>query len=106
MGMQQHRKHPLPVVRAVHGHGIFLLEHGEPTIPVRSPAAGAPSASCTGEAPPLWSAGCSQPSMGGRPPGAKMPPGGGSLTSRDPTRARSASAPQGRRKQGRQPDCD
>jgi hypothetical protein len=30
MGMQQHRKNPLPVVRAVHGHGIFLLEHGEP----------------------------------------------------------------------------
>jgi hypothetical protein len=29
MGMQQHRKHPLPVVRAAHGDGIFLLAHGE-----------------------------------------------------------------------------
>ena len=25
MGIQQHRKHPLPVVRAAHGHEIFLL---------------------------------------------------------------------------------
>jgi hypothetical protein len=33
MGVQQHRKHPLPVVRAADGHGIFLLEHGEPHDP-------------------------------------------------------------------------
>jgi len=33
MGIQQHRKHPLPVVRAADGHGIFLLEHGEPHDP-------------------------------------------------------------------------
>ena len=68
MRVQQHRKHPLPVVRAVHGHGIFRLEHGEPTIPVRSPAAGASSSSSTGEAPPLWSAVCSQTSTAGRHP--------------------------------------
>jgi hypothetical protein len=37
MGMQQHRKHPLPVVRAVHGHGIFLLAHGEPHDPCPVP---------------------------------------------------------------------
>ena len=29
MGVQQRRQNPLPVVRAVHGNGIFLLEHGE-----------------------------------------------------------------------------
>jgi hypothetical protein len=75
-------------------------------IPVRSPTAGAPSSSCTGEAPPLWSAVCSQPSMGGRHPGAKMTPGGGSPTSRAPTEARSASAPQGRQEHGRRPACD
>ena len=44
--------------------------------------------------------------VGGRPPGAKMTPGGGIPTSEAPIPARSASAPQGRRKQGRQPDCD
>ena len=33
MGVQQRRKNPLPVVRAAHGHGIFLLEHGEPHDP-------------------------------------------------------------------------
>ena len=33
MGVQQHRKNPLPVVRAADGHGIFLLEHGEPHDP-------------------------------------------------------------------------
>jgi hypothetical protein len=37
MGMQQHRKNPLPVVRAVHCHGIFLLEHGEPHDPCPVP---------------------------------------------------------------------
>jgi hypothetical protein len=37
MGMQQHRKNPLPVVRTVHGHGIFLLEHGEPHDPCPVP---------------------------------------------------------------------
>ena len=37
MGMQQHRKHPLPVVRAAHGHGIFLLAHGEPHDPCPVP---------------------------------------------------------------------
>ena len=68
---------------------------GNRRIPVRSPAVGVPSASCTGEAPPMWSAVCSQPSMGGRHHGAKMTRGGGRLTSRAPTRARSASAPPG-----------
>jgi hypothetical protein len=29
MGGQQRRKNPLPVVRAAHGHGIFVLDHGE-----------------------------------------------------------------------------
>jgi hypothetical protein len=30
MGVQQRRKHPLPVVRAAQGNGLFLLAHGEP----------------------------------------------------------------------------
>ena len=79
---------------------------GNRRIPVRSPAAAAPSASCTGEAPLLWSAVCSQTSMGGHPRGAKMTCGGGRRTSRAPTRARSASAPQGRQEPGRRPACD
>jgi hypothetical protein len=79
---------------------------GNRRIRVRSPAAEAPSASCTGEAPPLWSAVCSQPRMGGRHPGVKMTRGGGRLTSRVPTEARSASAPQGRQAPGRRPACD
>jgi hypothetical protein len=37
MGMQQHRNNPLPVVRAAHGHGIFLLAHGEPHDPCPVP---------------------------------------------------------------------
>ena len=40
MGVQQRRKNPLPVVRAV--HGIFLLEHGEPHDPC-------PVEGCAGE---------------------------------------------------------
>jgi hypothetical protein len=79
---------------------------GNRRIPVRSPAAAAPSASCTGEAPPLWSAVCSQTSVVGRHPGAKMTRGGGRLTSRAPTEARSASASQGRQEPGRRPACD
>ena len=56
--------------------------------------------------PPLWSAVCSQTSTAGRHPGAKMTPGGGRLTSRAPTEARSASAPQGRQEPRRRPACD
>jgi len=41
MGGQQRRKNPLPVVRTVHGHGIFLLAHGEPHAPC-------PVAGCAG----------------------------------------------------------
>jgi hypothetical protein len=37
MGIQQHRKHPLPVVRAAHGHGIFLLAHRKPQDPCPVP---------------------------------------------------------------------
>jgi hypothetical protein len=37
MGIQQHRKNPLPVVRAAQGHGIFLLAHGEPQDPCPVP---------------------------------------------------------------------
>jgi hypothetical protein len=48
---------------------------------VRSPAAEGASSSCTDEAHPLWSAVCSQISMGGHHPGVKMMPGGGILTS-------------------------
>ena len=33
MRMQQHRKNPLPVVRAADGNGIVLLAHGEPHDP-------------------------------------------------------------------------
>ena len=33
MGVQQRSKHPRPVVRAAHGHGICLLAHGEPHAP-------------------------------------------------------------------------
>jgi hypothetical protein len=86
--------------------GASCLPTGNRRIPVRSPAAAAPSASCTGEAPLLWSAVCSQTSMGGRPRGAKMTRGGGRLTSRAPTRAWSASGPQGRQEPGRRPACD
>ena len=42
MGMQQHRKHPLPVVCAAYGNGIFLLAHGEPHDPC-------PVEGCVGE---------------------------------------------------------
>jgi hypothetical protein len=42
MGGRQHRKNPLPVVRAVQGHGIFLLDHGEPHDPC-------PVEGCAGE---------------------------------------------------------
>ena len=42
MGVQQHRKNPLPVVRAEQGKGIFLLEHGEPHDPC-------PVEGCAGE---------------------------------------------------------
>ena len=42
MGMQQHRKNPLPVVRAAYGNGIFLLAHGEPHDPC-------PVEGCAGE---------------------------------------------------------
>ena len=31
--MQQHRKNPLPMVRAADSNGIFLLVHGEPHDP-------------------------------------------------------------------------
>ena len=54
----------------------------------------------------MWSAVCSQTSTAGRHPGAKMTPGGGRLTSRAPTEARSASASQGRQEPGRRPACD
>jgi hypothetical protein len=54
----------------------------------------------------MWSAVCSQTSMGGRHRGAKMTRGGGRRTSRAPIRARSASAPQGRQEPGRRPACD
>ena len=86
--------------------GAACWPMGNRRIPVRSPAAAAPSASCTGEAPLLWSAVCSQTSMGGRPRGAKMTRGGGRRTSRAPTRAQSASATQGRQAPGRRPACD
>jgi hypothetical protein len=86
--------------------GASCSPTGNRRISVRSPAAGALSASCTGEAPPLWSAVCSQTRMGGHHRGAKMTRGGGRLTSRAPTRARSASAPQGRQEPGRRPACD
>jgi hypothetical protein len=86
--------------------GSSCSRTGNRRIPVRSPVAEAPSASCTGEASPLWSAVCSQPRMGGRHPGVKMTRGGGRLTSRVPTEARSASAPQGRQAPGRRPACD
>ena len=42
MRMQQHRKNPLPVVRAAYGNGIVLLAHGEPHDPC-------PVESCAGE---------------------------------------------------------
>jgi hypothetical protein len=42
MGMQQRRQNPLPVVRAVYGNGIFLLDHGEPHDPC-------PVEGCAGE---------------------------------------------------------
>ena len=54
----------------------------------------------------MWSAVCSQPSMAGPRPGAKMMPGGGIPTSRVPTQARSASGPQGRQEHGRRPTGD
>jgi hypothetical protein len=33
MGIQQHRKHPLPAVREAQGHGLYLLADGEPHDP-------------------------------------------------------------------------
>ena len=41
MRMQQHRKHPLPMVRAAYGNGISLLAYGEPQDPC-------PVEGCTG----------------------------------------------------------
>jgi hypothetical protein len=79
---------------------------GNRRIRVRSPAAEAPSTSCTGEAPPVWSAVCSPLRTAGPRPGAKMMPGGGIPTSRAPTQARSASGPQGRQEHGRRPTGD
>ena len=40
MGVQQRRKNPLPVVRAAHGNGLFLLAHGEPHDPCPVPGCG------------------------------------------------------------------
>jgi hypothetical protein len=42
MGLQQRRKHPLPVVRAAQGNGIFLLAHGEPQDPCPVPGCRGP----------------------------------------------------------------
>jgi hypothetical protein len=61
-------------------------------IRVRSPGATAPCSSCIGEASRMWSAVCSRTNTGGRRPGAKMMPGGGSPRSRARIAARYASA--------------
>jgi hypothetical protein len=88
MGVQQRRKNPLPVVRAVHGHGIFLLEHGEPHDPCPWRAVRGNCGSRIGEVSRMWSAVCSRSSTAGRHPGAKMTPGGGIPTSEAPIPAR------------------
>ena len=46
MRMQQHRKNPLPVVRAAYGNGIVLLAHGEPHDPCPVESCGGGAAVC------------------------------------------------------------